>query len=156
KAIRHRQGIQSAKWYVAESRQRCRPRRVRLGVVRRRAEQTANRKTGLCQHVTQRLRHRPFPAYWFRRLRRQAIPGHAWLRIRRCPELPLLRWELLGQIKRGGCSFAVPDLGPGRVEDWGNKKLVRLRQAEIIGNRTELGSGLVLLFTNRLEENQTP
>ena len=51
KAVRHRQGIQSAKWYAAQSRQRCRARRVCPGVVRRRAEQTAYRKTGLCRRL---------------------------------------------------------------------------------------------------------
>ncbi len=35
KAMRDCQGIQSAKWYAAESRQRCRARRVCLGGVRR-------------------------------------------------------------------------------------------------------------------------
>ena len=48
------------------------------------------------------------------------------------------RIELLRQIERGGCSVAVPDLRTWRVEDRGNEKFVRVRQAEITGNCAEI------------------
>ena len=72
------------------------------------------------------------------------------------PQLPLLRQGLLRQVKEGGCRVAVLELTTWRVEDWGNKKFVRIRQAEIAGNSAEIRSDLVLLLTNCLEEDQSP